>query len=70
MWPNMILKASPCLKATKATKATKTMKAIAVFQGKLKGSHVSFKQDDPFSAVKVSGTTRNKAYGIMNAREK
>ena len=46
------------------------MKAIAVFQGKLKGSHVSFKQDDPFSAVKVSGTTRNKAYGIMNAREK
>ena len=27
------------------------MKAIAVFQGKLKGSYVSFKQDDPFSQV-------------------
>jgi hypothetical protein len=31
------------------------MKAIAVFQGKLKGSHVTFRQDDPFSPVKVIG---------------
>jgi Cu-Zn family superoxide dismutase len=44
-------------------KATKAMKAIAVFQGKLKGSHVSFKQDDPFSAVKVSGHIENLAPG-------
>ena len=39
------------------------MKAIAVFQGKLKGSHVSFKQDDPFSPVKVSGHIENLAPG-------
>ena len=39
------------------------MKAIAVFQGKLKGSYVSFKQDDPFSPVKVSGHIENLAPG-------
>jgi Cu-Zn family superoxide dismutase len=39
------------------------MKAIAVFQGKLKGSHVTFRQDDPFSAVKVSGHVENLAPG-------
>lgn len=39
------------------------MKAVAVFQGKLKGSYVSFKQDDPFSAVKVSGHIVNLAAG-------
>ena len=39
------------------------MKAIAVFQGRLKGSYVSFKQDDPFSAVKVSGHIENLAPG-------
>lgn len=39
------------------------MKAIAVFQGKLKGSHVTFRQDDPFSPVKVSGHIANLAPG-------
>ena len=39
------------------------MKAIAVFQGKLKGSYVSFRQDDPFSPVKVSGHIENLAPG-------
>lgn len=35
------------------------MKAIAVFQGKLKGSYVSFKQDTPGSPVKISGHIEN-----------
>ena len=35
------------------------MKAISVFQCKLKGSNVSFKQDDHFSPVKVSGHIEN-----------
>ena len=39
------------------------MKAIAVFQGRLKGSHVSFRQEDPFSPVKVSGHIKNLAPG-------
>jgi len=34
------------------------MKAIAVFQNKLKG-YVSFKQDNPFSPVKISGHIEN-----------
>jgi superoxide dismutase, Cu-Zn family len=39
------------------------MKAIAVFQGKLKGSYVSFKQDEPESPVKVSGHIENLSPG-------
>jgi len=40
------------------------MKAIAVFQGRLKGGHVSFRQDDPFSPVKVSGHIENLEPGM------
>lgn len=39
------------------------MKAIAVFQGKLKGSHVSFTQTSPFSPVQVAGHIMNLGKG-------
>jgi Cu-Zn family superoxide dismutase len=39
------------------------MKAIAVFQGKLKGSYIAFKQDNNFSPVKISGHIENLSPG-------
>ena len=39
------------------------MKAIAVFQGKLNGSYVSFSQDSPNEPVKISGHIYNLSPG-------